>query len=703
MRPILPRNLIARVSASVVMIEIIFICLAGAVYFNRFAAEIDARQAERLHIASELIRQDQLNLSALTDRNTMSLLMGEEIQDAMLISSKGIVAFSLDPAHRRKPITDISFLDKDFLKSTSTSLTVKRVEANGKPYLASSILLPVEDQSTLILYFRIGVASGEREKRAVLIMLLTGLVITAIATSAALTSVLNRIVLRRVSALAQVAQKVQAGDLSVRADFHKTRRRLHGTASTSRDDFNSTLHPDDTNHQEMRVESDSDDEIGILARALNAMTDQLRASIHSLEQRLSELDRTSNALKESEERYRLVFENSPVSIWEEDFSAVKQRLDRLRAEGVGDIDAYLDQHPATVRACADLVRIVDVNQAAVALVAAQHKEVLLEGLTNTFTPEAFESFRRQLLCLWNGQTELIEETTLQPLQGAVRHVTIYFSVCPGYETTHAKVLVSLADISERKHAEEEVRRINQELEHRVAMRTSELQSANKELESFSYSVSHDLRTPLRHIDGYLSLLKESAAPKLDEEDLRHIDTIASATRRMSVLIDDLLSFSRMGRQEMRMANVSLGGLVADVVQAMEPETKGRNIDWHIADLPVVTGDRAMLRVVLDNLISNALKYSSKRPQARIEIGTLPAEGNETVVYVRDNGAGFDMKYRDKLFGVFQRLHRIDEFDGTGIGLANVLRIVSRHGGRCWAEGKPDEGATFYVALPKAVS
>lgn len=256
-------------------------------------------------------------------------------------------------------------------------------------------------------------------------------------------------------------------------------------------------------------------------------------------------------------------------------------------------------------------------------------------------------------------------------------------------------------VLQRRRSEEQVRALNQELEQRVAERTSALEQANKELESFAYSVSHDLRAPLRHIDGFLALLKENVEPNLDGQGLHYMSTIADAARRMSTLIDDLLAFSRMGRQEMSATPVDLNGLVADVIHGLAPEAAGRAIDWQIADLPVVTGDHAMLRVVLFNLISNALKYTSKRSQARIDIGTQPGEEGETVVYVKDNGAGFDMRFKDKLFGVFQRLHRVDEFEGTGIGLANVSRIVARHGGKVWAQGQIDQGATFYVSFPPA--
>jgi len=180
-----------------------------------------------------------------------------------------------------------------------------------------------------------------------------------------------------------------------------------------------------------------------------------------------------------------------------------------------------------------------------------------------------------------------------------------------------------------------------------------------------------------------------------------MDTISKAARRMGVLIDDLLSFSRMVRQEINRTAVDLGTLVSDVIHEFEPETKDRVINWHIEALPVVTGDRAMLRVVLVNLISNALKFAQTRTQAEIAIGCLPDNATESVVFVRDNGVGFDMQYASKLFGVFERLHGVEEFEGTGIGLANVRRVIARHGGRTWAEGKVDGGAIFYFSLPRS--
>jgi light-regulated signal transduction histidine kinase (bacteriophytochrome) len=260
----------------------------------------------------------------------------------------------------------------------------------------------------------------------------------------------------------------------------------------------------------------------------------------------------------------------------------------------------------------------------------------------------------------------------------------------------------------RRRVEQDLRQSRDKLEKEVVMRRSlneeleqrsdELQASNKELEAFAYSTSHDLRAPLRHMVGYTELLQKHASATFDEKSLRYMATILEAAKKMGTLIDDLLAFSRIGRAETRETSVSLEYLVNDVLREM-PAQDGRKIDWKIGKLPEVYGDRSMLRLALVNLISNAVKFTRTRSRPEIEIGCVEKKNNRAVVFVKDNGVGFDMKYAHKLFGVFQRLHSTEVFEGTGIGLATVQRIIHRHRGRVWAESAVDKGATFYFSVP----
>ncbi|HQF53800.1 MAG TPA: ATP-binding protein [Fibrobacteria bacterium] len=254
------------------------------------------------------------------------------------------------------------------------------------------------------------------------------------------------------------------------------------------------------------------------------------------------------------------------------------------------------------------------------------------------------------------------------------------------------------DITERKAAEKELERHRDHLEELVAQRTAQLESANKELDAFCHSVSHDLRAPLRYLDGFAGLLVSSCREDLSDEGCRYVDIVASYAKRMGCLIDDLLEFSRTSRQEMSMQQVNMELVLREALVPVQSASRGRNIEWRIGKLRPVGGDHNLLRQVWANLVENAVKYTAKKDAALIEIGCEPV-GTEIVFSVRDNGAGFDPRYADRLFGVFQRLHRSEEFEGTGIGLATVHRILSRHGGRIWAESAVDQGATFRFALP----
>jgi PAS domain S-box-containing protein len=306
-------------------------------------------------------------------------------------------------------------------------------------------------------------------------------------------------------------------------------------------------------------------------------------------------------------------------------------------------------------------------------------------------PLPLEDVRAELLRTgrWEGELRKIKA------DGASVVVASRWSLGQDEAGRPLAILETNNDISERKRREEEIRMLNNAL----GQRTTELETSNKELEAFAYSVSHDLRAPLRHMLGFAELLKKNVGSLLDEKGTRYMQSILESAQKMGSLIDDLLAFSRIGRAETRQTLVNLQNLAQEVLSEMQTETEKRSIDWKIGTLPDVYGDRSMLKLVLVNLIANAVKFTRTRPQAAIEVGSFKSAESGVVVFVKDNGVGFDMKYAHKLFGVFQRLHQASAFEGTGIGLATVQRIIHRHGGRVWAESFIDKGATFFFSVP----
>jgi len=346
----------------------------------------------------------------------------------------------------------------------------------------------------------------------------------------------------------------------------------------------------------------------------------------------------------------------------------------------------------------DTGRINDVNPFLFNLLGFSRNEMVGKTVGELSPFKDIESNKMMLERLQTDGYVRYENLPLETRDG--RRVAVEF-VSNVYEAgDHNVIQCNVRDITERKHAEDEIRRFNTELEKRVVERTALLEAANDELEAFSYSVSHDLRAPLRHVLGFVELLQRGAGSSLSKKNLGHLTTIFQSAKKMGNLIDDLLAFSRVGRAQLQRQELNLGELLGETLADFQEDTRRRNIVWKIHPLPSVRADRALLRMVLVNLISNAVKFTGARAKAKIEIGCVPGSDTGTVVFIHDNGAGFDQEYADKLFGVFQRLHAQDEFEGTGIGLANVQRIIHRHGGQVWAQGVVDGGATFYFSIPK---
>jgi len=418
-------------------------------------------------------------------------------------------------------------------------------------------------------------------------------------------------------------------------------------------------------------------------------------------------------LQLSESRFRSIFEDSPIGIWEEDFSLVKASLDAIRGAGNRDLRAYLADRPEEVERIAGQVRILDINHASILTLKAGSKDEIIRNLPRFFTEDSLPVFREELVALAEGRTRFRAEIPHLDSDGNLLILDLNLSVQSGCEATLARVLVSFVDITDRKRktaalreahlltqrAETEIRRLNEGLEQRVKDRTAQLEAANREMEAFSYSVSHDLRAPLRGIDGFSLVLLEDYQDVLDATGRRHLERIRSGTQRMGQLIEDLLKLSRIHRSELDLGEVDLTLICGEVLAELAGAGPGRAVEVSLQPGLRAQADASLIRVALENLLGNAWKFTARRGDPRIAVGQTLTPGGVRAFFVRDNGAGFDPAYAGKLFHAFERLHSAQEFEGTGIGLAIVQRIVHRHGGRIWAEAEPDRGATFFFTLP----
>ena len=397
-----------------------------------------------------------------------------------------------------------------------------------------------------------------------------------------------------------------------------------------------------------------------LEQRVNERTAALRCSNERLKIEVVERKRTEKALQEREEQLRLITDALPVLI------------------------AYVD-----TRHCYRFNNKAYEQWFGYSSITGQPLSMVLGS-------SAYQTIKRYVEAALSGQ-EVTYESVMPYKNGVTRYIHVTYVPHFGEQGEVKGFIALVSDISDRKRADEEIQKLNTQLEQRVVERTKQLETANKELEAFSYSVSHDLRAPLRSIDGFSQALLEDYSDKLDALGQNYLERVRLATQRMAQLIDDLLHLSRVTRSEMRRETVDLSAIAQMIVTELQTTQPERQVEFVIAPGLLGDGDVRLLRIVLENLLGNAWKFTAKHPGARIEFGQSSHSGTHTY-FVRDDGTGFDMTYVDKLFGAFQRLHALDQFEGTGIGLATVQRIIHRHGGRVWAEGAVAQGATFYFTL-----
>jgi PAS domain S-box-containing protein len=408
----------------------------------------------------------------------------------------------------------------------------------------------------------------------------------------------------------------------------------------------------------VRAVKSSEDEIGLFTDAFNHMLDRIQ-------QQNSDLKKIAEQIRASEQRFRILIESNAdvVSLTDKDLTVFYQSPQGETITG------YTEAERAALNA-QDLLHPEDIGA-----LAEAYPKLFTEPDKPVFFQYRFKHKLGHYIWLEGSIKNLLDDPNIH------------------------SIVVNFRDVTEKKTAEKEILKLNAELEERVLQRTRELQTVNKELESFSYSVSHDLRAPLRSIHGYVNILQEQYGPQLDDEAKRLIGVVMKNSQRMGQLIDDLLAFSKLGRAELTRSMISMQHIAAEVMEECLRGEEHRKVEIHIATLPNALADSTTIKQVWVNLISNALKYSRQQEHAKIEIGFSDNE-KEITYFIKDNGAGFDMKYYEKLFGVFQRLHSTKDFEGTGVGLAIVQRIIVRHGGRIWAESKVKEGTTFYFTLNK---
>ena len=399
----------------------------------------------------------------------------------------------------------------------------------------------------------------------------------------------------------------------------------------------------------------------------------------------------------SEQKYRSLFENMPVALWEDDYSQIKTYLKELEDSGVTDLHRYFSEHPKKVKELVNRVKIIDLNKESVKLYEAKSKEELLRSIDQVFVEEDYTSFSKTVVSLYKGTTNIEKYISHVSINGINKTLSVSWFVMPGHEQNLSRVLVSINDISELREAEHEIRKLNQQLEEKVILRTRELDETNKELEAFSYSVSHDLKAPLRAIKGFSELLSSELEENTEEKVIRYLSHIRENSDKMTSLINDLLQFSRLGRKSLKISEINTRELVNSIWTELISYNNNIKAVLKIEDIHPIKADLALIRQVFTNILSNSLKFTTETRAPEVIIKSRKIKGF-TEFSISDNGIGFDQKFEEKIFKVFQRLHTNDEYEGSGIGLALVKRIIMMHGGQIWAKSKENQGTEFIFTI-----
>lgn len=741
------KSLRFKVTLLVITVELLIFSAVGVFYTHRFNQEIDNAIIARLSIPGLLMSRGELSFEAVSDKRTMEGLLREPYSEGVVIGLDGHVYFSSNPARLETRLDAIDGLrlprpDASVILVGAPDLITPFQDSTGTYLTCLSPLRP-DGKLTGYLYLKVGTAISEAEKRKVSILFAIGTLGTIALTAMILSLLLHLMVIKRLNDLVEIFRRFARGDYAARAQplggdeiatlmngFNGLAKRLEDTLAHLRENetlLNTTQRLSKVGGWEFDVKSGksfwtdelyriheipNDSGVDHIKESMTCYGPEDRRILNEAFQRACELGEsydlelpfttrtgkplwvrmTAQPAYEGGKVVRVVGNLMDITERKQAEDALRLSSERLQlATRVASIGIWDWDIPKNKLVWDDsMYQLYGIHK-------GDFGEAY-DAWISTIHPEDKAHTDGEIKAALRGEREYAPEFRIVRTDGTIRHIKAISQTTRDREGKPLRMIGTNIDITELKQAETSIRTLNQELEQRVAERTAQLETAIYDLENFNYSASHDLRIPLRAVDGFSKLLLDEYSRKLDAEGVRLLNVVRDNTKRMAQYIEDMLSFSNIGRMVLVPVEINMDELVRDVVDELMPTTAGREIKLEIKNLPPINADRPMMRRAMLNLLANAFKFSRPISNAVVEVGTK-VEGSETVYYVKDNGVGFDMLYAEKLFGVFQRLHNVDEFEGTGIGLAIVKRIINRHGGRVWAVGKVNEGATIFFALP----